>query len=592
MRAAVGLLAVQAWDYLTGGANWQEGICGQGDRLERQSPIALPEAPSLDAQRKLVYTYPVFEEPVKIRANDHSVSVTFPETYKAGFADVASVMDVRTGGNLFRLRTMVLHAPGEHRYGDQQPRLEVQLFHEQGFRVGGIAIPFIDGGPASRFLSVLLEQPLPSEPWAENHVNMGSGWSIAELIQGAAFDAYVGSLTEPPCDQNVDWFVRATPIAVSHAQLQELEVAIKKLSPPRGNARDPQPLKGRTVTRIVSQDFHSEDTMTEIEDISVDLETLGVPEEPDPIGQEDILNNPAFSQIFADDSETVQHAKTMLATAAQDLAGATSAVMSAKANLGAQQGMYEASDGLVGKITQMWNVLAAKQGFQAAVADRAHATGKYAAALEQALSVINAEVEKLAAQNKTTQTAESLKDVMAEMQKAQAKAAADKEKAAKELEALGGLKEDFSVEQPTVLPGQTLAYRSGGGAKPSDSTGGPSTPAPPAVVPMQHEAHNPFDPTVAERTVRIGPGPSQQRHGYEDVRSNLRQPNGPEGLVPHAVLKDTPDAANATGDAAEGAIAPAAEGGDAGSAALLHPNLRAAPARRAGAPRAWWEPAR
>ena len=65
---------------------------------------------------------------------------------------VLQVEDIRTGGNVFRLRQMTMHAPGEHKYGSTIPRLEVQFMHEQGFNLGAISIPFVDGGPSSKFL--------------------------------------------------------------------------------------------------------------------------------------------------------------------------------------------------------------------------------------------------------------------------------------------------------------------------------------------------------------------------------------------------------------------------------------------------------
>jgi carbonic anhydrase len=359
MRAVGFLALVWAWDYLTGGANWKEGICGQGQRLILQSPIELGEA-TPEPGRKLVHTYPTYAEPVKLVANEHTLTVTFPENYKGGFADVMHVEDIRTGGNVFRLRQMTMHAPGEHKFGSAIPRLEVQFMHEQGFNLGAISIPFVDGGPSSKFLSVLLESELPSVPWAESDTNFNGDWPIAELIEGSTFDTYAGSLTEPPCEQNVQWYVRSKPIAVSHEQLQQFEAAIQKLSPPRGNARSVQPLMGRVVNRIVTQPWESAETMEAVEGVKLDLDAIGVSEEPDPIVKSDILSNPAFSGVFADDSPAIEASKIALAKAAQDVAGTETNLAVAKANLGTQESLYSGAEGFVGKITMMWNVIGAK----------------------------------------------------------------------------------------------------------------------------------------------------------------------------------------------------------------------------------------
>ena len=65
-----------------------------------------------------------------------------------------------------------------------------------------------------------------------------------------------------------------------------------------------------------------------------------VSEEADPIVKSDILSNPAFSGIFADDSEVVQNTKIALGKAAQDVAGAETGLAAAKANLGTQESLY------------------------------------------------------------------------------------------------------------------------------------------------------------------------------------------------------------------------------------------------------------
>lgn len=53
--------------------------------------------------------------------------------------------------------------------------------------------------------------------------------------------AFLGSLTTPPCSEEVRWHVMKTPIEISYAQLS----AFKKLY--KLNARPVQPLNGRRV---------------------------------------------------------------------------------------------------------------------------------------------------------------------------------------------------------------------------------------------------------------------------------------------------------------------------------------------------------
>ena len=61
---------------------------------------------------------------------------------------------------------------------------------------------------------------------------------------------YRGSLTTPPCSEEVTWVVMAEPVRVSPGQLRELRQALEQLrfaSRTGSNNRPTQPLNGRRV---------------------------------------------------------------------------------------------------------------------------------------------------------------------------------------------------------------------------------------------------------------------------------------------------------------------------------------------------------
>jgi carbonic anhydrase len=58
----------------------------------------------------------------------------------------------------------------------------------------------------------------------------------------AAYYTYTGSLTTPPCSEEVTWYVLAEPQEISEAQLVKLTAAIGSK-----NARPVQPANGRTI---------------------------------------------------------------------------------------------------------------------------------------------------------------------------------------------------------------------------------------------------------------------------------------------------------------------------------------------------------
>jgi carbonic anhydrase len=78
----------------------------------------------------------------------------------------------------------------------------------------------------------------------------GLKFEIKELDPAALLPAdptyfsYTGSLTTPPCTEDVKWHVMRQPIEISYAQL----AAFKKLY--KMNARPVQPLNGRRVQML------------------------------------------------------------------------------------------------------------------------------------------------------------------------------------------------------------------------------------------------------------------------------------------------------------------------------------------------------
>ena len=56
---------------------------------------------------------------------------------------------------------------------------------------------------------------------------------------------YVGSLTTPPCSEDVQWFVLADTVTIPNSQVTQFQQFADKASAPRGNARPLQPRNGR-----------------------------------------------------------------------------------------------------------------------------------------------------------------------------------------------------------------------------------------------------------------------------------------------------------------------------------------------------------
>jgi len=108
-----------------------------------------------------------------------------------------------------------------------------------------IAIPFKIGVWPSKFLKKLLAS-MPERD--KNKKGSGSINLMDELPQNPTYYRYLGSLTKPPCTEDVLWYVFAEPLECAAAQIQKFYTTNSK------NARLVQKLNGRKVSSAFSME--------------------------------------------------------------------------------------------------------------------------------------------------------------------------------------------------------------------------------------------------------------------------------------------------------------------------------------------------
>jgi carbonic anhydrase len=138
------------------------------------------------------------------------------------------------GLGTYTLDQVVLHAPSEHRIDGRAFAAEQQLVYRQNAGTTDEKIAIV---------AILLEvDPAITAPvWY-----VGGIWDADFTdLAGAAYVSYSGSLTTPAqgCREGVDWFVLGRPGAVAQSENDAMIAAARG-----GNARDTQPLNGRTVS--------------------------------------------------------------------------------------------------------------------------------------------------------------------------------------------------------------------------------------------------------------------------------------------------------------------------------------------------------
>ena len=218
------------WSYegAHGPANWSKlqsdfSACKLG---HQQSPIDIVKTKKENLPA-LAFAYQ--PSPLRIIDNGHTIQVN----YAAGSG-------VTIDGVRYELLQFHFHTPSEERIKGRNYPLVAHLVHRNAEgRLAVVAVLFRKG--AENPLIGTVWNALPKEKGQQQEPE-GVSIDIASLLpQAQGYYNFPGSLTTPPCSEEVNWFVLKQPVELSDAQLKRFTQLY------RHNARPVQPLNGRTV---------------------------------------------------------------------------------------------------------------------------------------------------------------------------------------------------------------------------------------------------------------------------------------------------------------------------------------------------------
>ncbi len=222
------------WSYegKTGPAYWGElspdnVMCRMG---KNQSPININSQQTADFDQepiKLNYSMLVAD---RIRNTGHSIQV-----------DMRSGGVMQLDGQEFELKQFHFHTPSENTVNGKHFPIEAHFVHanDEG-ELAVLGMMFVPG-KADATLTALW-QNMPKE--AGDSVRLPSG-ALKSIESESSFSNYYrfnGSLTTPPCSEGVRWVIMQSPMTVSEAQVNALQVALK-----HENNRPVQSLNARLV---------------------------------------------------------------------------------------------------------------------------------------------------------------------------------------------------------------------------------------------------------------------------------------------------------------------------------------------------------
>ena len=220
------------WDYQGhgGAAQWAEldksfATCKLG---KFQSPVNLETAKVAKAAQPQPIGFAYKAGTAAVANNGHTIQVNLSD----GGA-------ITVGGAEYKLLQFHFHTPSEEQFDGQSYPLVAHLVHKgaQG-QLAVVAVLFKTGKENSALKPVF--DRLPAQ--AGSTVQLEAALKASDLLPAdRAYYGFMGSLTTPPCSEEVRWHVLRTPVEMSAAQL----AAFKKLY--AMNARPVQALNGRPV---------------------------------------------------------------------------------------------------------------------------------------------------------------------------------------------------------------------------------------------------------------------------------------------------------------------------------------------------------
>jgi carbonic anhydrase len=144
-------------------------------------------------------------------------------------------------GREYVLEGFQFHTPSEHRIQGLQADMELQLIHRDGQgRRAVVAVLMRAGRHTNSTLSRIAER-LPASAGEKFYGRQVATNPLFLLPTERSYFRYPGSLTTPPCTEEVDWFVMAEPVEVDAALIDHF----RQVQGP--NARPLQPDNARPV---------------------------------------------------------------------------------------------------------------------------------------------------------------------------------------------------------------------------------------------------------------------------------------------------------------------------------------------------------
>jgi carbonic anhydrase len=230
--AAEGAPHAPHWSYsgATGPDQWgtlekDYSSCGLG---KTQSPIDIHSSEASPADLPAIH-FDYKRSTLKLIDNGHSIQINYAP---GSFIDV--------GGQRYELVQFHFHHPSEEQINGKSYDMVAHLVHRNSDGKLAVVAVLLKQGAVNPLIKTLWAH-LPHEKNKEVVVDAVKINAAELLPQDRGYYTFAGSLTTPPCSEDVTWFVLRTPSSISATELKHF-ASIYPM-----NARPVQALNGREV---------------------------------------------------------------------------------------------------------------------------------------------------------------------------------------------------------------------------------------------------------------------------------------------------------------------------------------------------------
>lgn len=215
--------------------------CGLG---KNQSPINLTSQQAVHTRGLPALDIAYREVPLRLIHSNHGLRGNYP---------LGSY--IQLGKQRYELTHYTFHTPSEHHIEGFAYPMEIQLMHRNGDGHQVVMSVIVQEGENNEQLATILNN-LPNEK-DKLQVFEKIGFNPVKFLPSdKRFYRYIGSMTQPPCDEGVIWLVFSKPIQASISQLVKMNELMGD------NARPLQGLNGRVPMKSWMQESDNHPSQT------------------------------------------------------------------------------------------------------------------------------------------------------------------------------------------------------------------------------------------------------------------------------------------------------------------------------------------